>query len=192
MISRELLEQIGRHLIRPLKMRMSNMIARAVVSGINDAKKLQLLQIGVEHGVDLDDAERFQDYGFTSVPEVGAEAVAVFPNGDRGHAIIVKVDDRRYRLKGLLSGEVAIYHKDGAMVKLNAAGDIIIRCKAGRDVFVDDGSGAVALALKSDVDELRTKLHGHTHSYTDDGSPATTGVGPSVNAMVGTTVLKGK
>jgi hypothetical protein len=48
-----------------------------------------------------DKAERFQDYGFTSNPKRGAEAIVLFPGGQRAHAIIIAVDDRRYRKTGL-------------------------------------------------------------------------------------------
>ena len=92
---------------------------------------------------------------------------------------MLKVDDRRYRLKGLASAEVAIYHKNGNRIHFKNDGTVTI----------GNGSGEVALALKSDVDELRTKFNAHTHAHPADGVmiPATTG---TADAMVGTTILK--
>lgn len=48
MISRELLDQL-RHLLRPLSTRIANTVARAVVHLVDDSKKMQLLQIELEH-----------------------------------------------------------------------------------------------------------------------------------------------
>lgn len=150
-ISRQLLEDIRHHLLRPLANRIANLAARAVVTLVDDARKLQLLQIGVLADETLDEAERFQEYGFTSVPVAGAEAVVVFPNGDRGHPLVVAVDDRRYRPTGLQPGEVAVYHKDGAIVKFTTAGDVVVSPKAGRSVLLGGSGASAAVALRTDL-----------------------------------------
>lgn len=107
-MDRRFLDELAR-LIRPLQTRVANSIARAVVQLVDDGKTLQSLQVGVLDGEDLDDAERFQPFGFSSVPYPGAEAVVVFPNGDRAHALVVAVDDRAYRPTGLPAGTVCVY-----------------------------------------------------------------------------------
>jgi len=151
MIDRETLRQLG-HILRPIVTRVQNLAARAIVTLVKDTEALQELQMTVLAGEEVDDAERFQEYGFTSVPIEGAEAVIVFPNGDRSHPLVVAVDDRRYRPVGLERGEVAIYHKDGAIIKLNKDGDIELTPKSGRNiilagsdrpVLVPDGVGAL-------------------------------------------------
>src|SRR5688500_9420098 len=139
-VGRDLLQQLG-HLLRPLRVQLANMVARAVVQVVDDGAAMQKVQLGVLDGEDIDDGERFQQYGFTSVPLAGAEAVVVFPGGDRGHPLVVVVDDRAYRLTGLAAGEVAVYHKDGAKVLLKEGGDIEVTAKAGGRVLINDGSG---------------------------------------------------
>ncbi len=199
MLGRDVLEQL-RHLLRPLQVRIANSIARAVVQTIGDSTKLQLLQLGVLDGEDIDDAERVQEYGFSSVPLAGAEAVVVFPNGDRGHPLVVAVDDRRYRPTGGQAGEVTVYNDAGAYVRLTKDGDILVRAKPGREVLVDDGSGTpVALAKKSDVEALKTTFDAHVHVATVPivGAAGTTAVAMAVPATpapapAGTTVLKAK
>lgn len=62
--------------------------------------------------------EHLEPYGFTSRANSGAEAVVLFPDGDRSHAVVVTVSDRRYRLKGLQTGEVAVYDDQGQSVTL--------------------------------------------------------------------------
>jgi len=64
------------------------------------------------------------------------------------------------------------------------------------EVLVHDGTGgAVALALKSDVQTVRNELHEHTHTYAlplHTAATANTGTGPSVTSPAGTTILKAK
>jgi phage baseplate assembly protein V len=98
--------------------RIRNMIGRAMVSRIDDATTLQSLQINLSADETQDGAERFQDYGFTSVPLPGAEAAVMCAGGLRSHALVIAVADRRYRLKGLQAGEVAIYDDQGQKIVL--------------------------------------------------------------------------
>lgn len=102
-----------RTLLRPLATRIANMVARAVVQLADDAPRLQLLQLGAGPGETRDGCERFQEYGFSSVPLAGAEAVVIFPNGRRDHGLVVAVDDRRYRPTGLQPGDVILYRAGG-------------------------------------------------------------------------------
>lgn len=122
-------------LLKPLQTRVANMVARAVVQRVDDGVKLQLLQLGVLEGETREGCERFQQYGFTSVPRPGAEAVVLFVGGRRDHALVVAVDDRRYRKKGLQPGEVALYNDAGAYVLLKADGSVEV--KSPTKVIVD-------------------------------------------------------
>jgi len=106
--------------------RLANSIARAVVQRVDDSTRMQLVQLGVLAGEDVDDAEHFQPYGFKSVPLAGAEAVVLFPNGDRAHPLVVVVDDRRNRPDTWQAGEAGLYNDAGAIVRLKANGDIEI------------------------------------------------------------------
>lgn len=118
-------------LIGPVRLRVVNMVARAVVKVINDQKKLQLLQLEVTDGEIREDVERFQNYGFTSVPKDGAEAVIVRVGGNSDHGIVICVDDRRYRIGNLESGEVAVYDATGSTIVLKKNGDIEVTPSSG-------------------------------------------------------------
>lgn len=85
------------------------MVGRAVLRAINDGTSTQTVQLELLKDELYDGVERFQEYGFTSVPHAGAEAVMVSIGGTRGHGIVIAVDDKRYRIKSLENGEVAIY-----------------------------------------------------------------------------------
>lgn len=124
-----------RYLLRPLVNQVANLVSRAEVLLADDGPKMQLLQLGVGVGETRDGCERVGDYGFTSVPLPGAEAVVLFPNGHRDHGLVVAVGDRRYRLAGLAPGEVALYTDEGDAIHLKRGRTIEVR--AGAKVVVD-------------------------------------------------------
>ncbi|MET1070023.1 MULTISPECIES: phage baseplate assembly protein V [Pseudomonas] len=92
---------------------LTRLLARGTVVLANSATKLQSLQMRLTAGEVNDEMEHFEPYGFTSNPLAGAEGIATFLGGDRSHAIVLVVADRRYRLKALAQGEVAIYTDEG-------------------------------------------------------------------------------
>ena len=90
----------------------------------------------------LAEVERFQEYGFTSVPHAGAEVVAIHPGGNRDHAIVITAGDRRYRLTGLAGGEMAIHDDQGQKVHIKRDGILAetskkITAKAGETATVE-------------------------------------------------------
>lgn len=101
--------------VDPIRRRVALMIGRCVIQAVSDTtdNALQTSQVTILAGEVQDDVETVRQYGFTSNPLPGAEGVMVFPAGDRSHGLIIAIDDRRYRLKGLASGEVALYTDEG-------------------------------------------------------------------------------
>jgi phage gp45-like len=180
------LEDITR-ILRPLSVRVSNLIGRGVVRAADDAKKVQELQIDLLEGETRDEVERFQEYGFTSVPLDGAETVLVFVGGRRDHGLALGVEDRRYRIGNLASGEVAVYNHTGARIVFKANGDIELAPKAGQTVKIAtpvEISGDVTvtgtLTASADVVGNGISLNSHTHRLTPANSPI------SVAGAVGT------
>jgi phage baseplate assembly protein V len=108
----------------PLTRRVNLMVARGVLALVNDAAKMQGVQVKLLSG-EVRDMERFQNYGFTSQPLAGAEVAAVFVGGNRNHGLVLAVDDRRYRVKSLQGGEVGIYDDLGHRITLTRTGIVI-------------------------------------------------------------------
>lgn len=94
------------------------MVGRAVIKLVNDVTRVQGLQVSLLADEAHDFVERFGEYGFTSHPQPGAEAVMVSVGGNRDHGIVIAVEDRRYRLTNLQAGEVAIYDDLGQKITL--------------------------------------------------------------------------
>lgn len=105
-------------MIRPLQQRILLMLARGIVSDSTDTDGVQRILAEVLKDEVLDKLERFQNYGFSSRPLDGAEALITFVGGNRDHGIVIAVEDRRYRLKAMEKGEVALYSDEGDFVHL--------------------------------------------------------------------------
>lgn len=163
---------------------LRNLVARAVLALVDDARKLQSAQVDMLDGESRADVERFQQYGFTSVPEPGAEAVMIAIGGSRSHMVAIAVDDRRYRKRNLKEGEVCLYTKFGDYVLLKDDGTIEV--KASNKVLVDAEDvfctgnlhvrgNIICDEMVSDANgtmqEMRDRYNGHTHGATPPPSP---------------------
>ncbi len=126
----------------PLRRRVMLMVGRAVLTLVDDDPRLQVVQLSALRSETIDRAERFQEYGFSSHPEPGAEAVVVCPGGVRQHPIVIAVDDRRYRPTGLLEGEVVLYTNENTAavpcrIALKRGPRIELRCGRSSIVMTD-------------------------------------------------------
>ena len=108
---------------------MRDGVSRAVLNVVDDEGNMQRVQISLLEDEVIDGVERFQNYGFTSVPEEGSEATVVFVGADRSHPVVVVADDRRVRKKGLKPGEEAVYHKNGDFIHLKNENEIEVKTK---------------------------------------------------------------
>ena len=128
-------------LLAPLRNRIANMVARAVVQLVDDGEGVQVVQLSVLDGETRDGVERLQNYGFTSVPKSGAEAAVVFVGGRREHGLVVAVDDRRYRISGLTAGETCVYDATGSKVTLHDDGSMDLEASSGATLKLTAGGG---------------------------------------------------
>jgi len=159
------------NMMRPLRNRVYMMISRAVIEVAKDSQGMQTLKMSVLADEERDDVERFQNYGFTSVPKEGAEAVVVCPQGNREHMIAIVVDDRRFRFKAMAEGEVAMYTDEGDYIHFKRGGNIDIKAAAKVKVessAVELGETAVEAVIKGDT--FQTLFNAHTHITTSAGS----------------------
>ena len=95
--------------VAPLKRRILNMIARAVLSTIQDDGDIQTVQISLLADEVKSLVQRIQNYGLSAHPLPGAQAVVAFLNGNRDQGAVVACDDGRHRPKNLAEGEVYLY-----------------------------------------------------------------------------------
>lgn len=158
-----------RRLMSPLEGRLRGMLSRAVISLIDDAREAQELQIELFADEGQDAVERFQEYGFTSHPHAGAEAIVGCMGGLRSHAVVIAVEDRRYRLKSLQQGEVALHDDLGNVVllgrealEITAAAKVLVTAPQvivdSEDVQLGGEGGAQVARIGDDVDPGTHKI----------------------------------
>lgn len=157
-------------MLGPLARRIGNLLARGTVAAVNAAGKMQALQLRLLADEVKDSMEHFEPFGFTSKPMPGAEALAAFLGGDRSHGLVLVVADRRYRLRTLQDGEVALFDAFGNHAHFKADGTLAI--VAATKVAIDSplvtmsGSLQVAGTITGTVDVVGggKSLKGHTHA----------------------------
>ncbi len=151
-------------LMLPLGNRIKLMVARGVLKLTNDKGGLQTAQISLLEDELRDKVERIQDYGFTSNPLPGAEAITLFVGGNRDHGLIIKVDDRRYRLKALKGGEVAMYTDEGDFIHMKRDRNIEVKSlhvvvNADEDYTVNTKKYAVNASQEINMNTAKTGIH---------------------------------
>ena len=106
---------------------------RSLVDEVNDGPMMQEMKGSFMHGESRQKIESPQNYGFTSVVmpatkgkdgsiEECAEAYINFLGGSRSFPVAAVMDDRRYRLKGLKPGDVAMFDHLQHQVHFNGDG----------------------------------------------------------------------
>lgn len=95
------------------------MLARAVVRMITDSGGRQTAQVEATKGELISGMERMQEYGMSSYPPTeGTDCLVAFLGGNREQGMIIVAENRKFRIKGLEQGEVAIFDDLGNVVHL--------------------------------------------------------------------------
>lgn len=114
--------EVLKRVLSPINRRIKLLCTRGLVRRSDAAGDVQRLQVELHKGELLDDIDDVERYGLTSNPHDGAETVTLSLSGRRSHTIVVQVGDRRYRLKGLAKGEVALYDDQAQTVHIRRDG----------------------------------------------------------------------
>lgn len=168
-----------RQLMGPIENRVRLMFGRGVVRRIDDARQAQELQLELLSDEGQDAVERLQNYGFTSHPHPDAEALIACVGGLRSHAVAIVVEDRRYRVRGLQQGEVALFDDLGNVIKLGreaieivAASKVTVTAPDGVEITADVTiTGTVTVS--EDVVASGISLVEHVHDGVEAGGGMT-------------------
>lgn len=178
-MSREIHKLLG-----PMSRRLRLMASRGTVSGVADGGKMQRAQVKLLAGEVRDNVERFQNFGFTSVPLDGAEGVFLSLNGSRDQGVLVVVDDRRYRMSDMQPGESAMHNHLGDFIHVKADRTIEVYAQEGVKASgrVVEVTAAELVKVSSTIVELiasekvradtpRLECTGHIVDHCDSSSP---------------------
>ena len=143
-----------RRAVRPLAVRVQNMLARGELAGATDTEDTQQVQVLVLADEVRSRVQRLQEYGFTSVPIAGAyPCLLVCPFGDRAQAVVVAADDARYRPTGGAPGDVEMYDSRGNSVRMRsgelrvfAAADLEVEATVNANVTI---GGACTVTIEN-------------------------------------------
>ncbi|PZQ44872.1 MAG: hypothetical protein DI551_09225 [Micavibrio aeruginosavorus] len=160
----------------PLKRRIYSIASRGTIKGVSDGGGRQYAQVGLLAGESRDNVERIQNFGLSSNPPAGTQAVVICVGGNRDHPIIIATDNQAARIGNLKSGETVIYNAAGDFVKIEIDGKITI--KASSKVRVEaplmectgdiiDNCDNGGLSMK----QMREIYNTHTHKE-NDNAPA--------------------
>lgn len=161
-------------ILAPIKRRLAQMLTRSVVSLTNDTSKMQTLQVRAYANEPLDGIEHWQGYGFTAVPKAGAEVLLASIGGHQAHSVAIACADRRYRLTGLESGEVAMYSDEGDSVVF----------RRGRVVDIETGTLNIKASVAVNFD---TPVINQTGGFIAKGDVVGAGVSLSTHPHGGVT-----
>lgn len=139
-------------LLTNIKSRVLLMVGRGVLKAVADDTAVQVCQAALLDGELKSGIERAQNYGLTSVPPVGSVATLLFVGGDRSNGIVISAENRKFRLKGLQAGEVALYTDEGDEIRLKRGHEIAVKTsKFVINAAEIDLNGAVKVAQTLEV-----------------------------------------
>lgn len=108
-----------------LAQKLQAVIGVGKITLVDDSGAVQLDQVAIGPLEVHDGAPNSQQFGFASNPPVGTDAVMVFIGGDRSNGVIIATGNQKYRLKGLASGDAALYDSRGQSVWLTPGGIVV-------------------------------------------------------------------
>ncbi|HBS2747328.1 TPA: phage baseplate assembly protein, partial [Klebsiella quasipneumoniae subsp. quasipneumoniae] len=100
---------------------------RGRLTRVKSGLSIQQVQLKGLAGEQLQDAELFQHFGFTSCPPAGTQCIVLPIGGQTSHAIIIATENGAYRLQ-VASGEMAIYSEEGAYVHIKKGRIVETEC----------------------------------------------------------------
>lgn len=127
-------------MLAPIARRVRLMVARAVITAIDDAGKIQTAQVKLLDGEVRDGIEILHQYGFTSRPRGKPEGLYFSVGGDRDHGVMICAADRAHRLTDLAPGETALYTDED-----QPGNEHRIHFKNGREIHVMAGLTRIVL-----------------------------------------------
>lgn len=189
-------------MLAPIVSRLQMMMGKALLAALaDDSTAVQLIKVEGLEGEVLDQIERPQNYGLTSVPPAGSQAVLLFMGGNRDHGIAILVASDGDRKKDMAEGEVALWSKFGNYILLktdkgieveaggesvavngsvDATGDLTTETNitASGDISADgdvaDATGTLD-EVRQDLADFKAQIYNtHTHIGAAPGSPTAT------------------
>lgn len=119
--------------------RLQMMVGRGRVLFIDDSGDAQIAQVQM-NGLEVpNDRFRMAEFGFSSNPPPGSDAVVLHLTGERKSGVVLGTNHQASRPRSLGTGETMLYSQDGKFIYLTASGGIVVEAK-GQAVTVQDAT----------------------------------------------------
>lgn len=165
--------RVVERLIAPLRRRVMLMVGRGVVRLVDDRLGRQRVQIEALSGEILDDVERCQEYGFTSCPPPGSDAIVLALGGMRQHPVAVSVESPEHRAARGGMGEVVLYTYGDRRRAGGRERHMILLNPHRRRIFLqtrnEADAGAIVEIQSGDTPSARIKCGRSSITLTDAG-----------------------
>ena len=144
-----------------LSSRIMNMASRGTTVEDDNSKGIQQAKIRGQHGEEIPKVQRWEQFGLTSRPPAGSDALILSINGTRDSAQMVAVSSPDSRLTDGAEGSTTLYDAAGNKVYLDNGGNIVI-----------EGSGTITIKAADVAIESGTLTHNgvdisETHKHQD-------------------------
>jgi phage gp45-like len=141
-----------KRIVAKAQRRAMRVVRRGIVKAATTAGFVQVQGGDDEH---FDGAELWQQFGFTSRPAPGSEAIVLLVDGNPDQPIVIAGTLRGDRPSALASGDAMLWGtksgSDQAQVHARADGHVVLNCASGKYVYVGGTSGAEFLLKGSTV-----------------------------------------
>lgn len=153
--------------IEQMMRRISTMLWRGRITSVNDGGNVQIVQVKL-NPQEVKDAPRLAEYGFSSSPPIGSDMVMVCLAGNRSNGVVVATNHQSSRIKGLSTGEVAVYDNKGQSIRLTSEGIVItaplgVKYDTPKMEVTGEVVDCTTKGNSQPMSALREKYNNHTH-----------------------------
>jgi len=100
-------------------------LGRGRITLVDDSDVVQMVQVQSSQNELRDKTPRITEYGLTSNPPTGTDAVVNYLGADRTFGVVVATNHQGSRPKGLAEGETMLYQQNGIQVYLSNGGLVV-------------------------------------------------------------------
>jgi phage baseplate assembly protein V len=171
-----------------LRARVYGMVTRAVVATVNDALKVQRVQLTIRSEDEVGDStEHFQPYGVSFMPAAGSEAIVLAVGGNPANRVAICIQHPEKRPKGAPAGTGGLYTEGEYRLFIDADGIVHV----GPDAVTHLAAAFIARADLADarIATLQTAFDLHVHATAGTGTPSPPTLAapvPGVTVPIGT------
>ncbi len=137
-----------RYSIQVITNLLKMVVGRGRVKSLADDGPVQVLQLQLSPK-ELPNLRRLAEFGFSSRPPAGSDAIAIFVAGDRNNGVVIATGNQTFRFKLENDGEVALSDAFGKSLWFKKTGGVVLEAN-GQDVTVN-GAANVAVNATTKV-----------------------------------------